>query len=106
MSDSLRIDAGLIRLLINDDEDRVHLEAEQVPNNFTKTIALATEICNYLREQIDKVFGEDTSQMVFGDVQSLYMFAQFIDGITPYIQEVRVEKISPYLDKKGSKVME
>jgi hypothetical protein len=60
-------------------------------------IALLREVCEFMREQIDLVFGEETSQKVFGDAMTLNMFAQFIDGINPFISPVREKKVAKYI---------
>jgi hypothetical protein len=60
-------------------------------------IALLKETCQFIRDRIDYVFGTDTSQKAFGNALVLDVFSQFFDGITPYIQQARVEKIAKYL---------
>jgi hypothetical protein len=72
------------------DEHGVLLHAE---NN----LQLLRETCEYIRGQIDYLFGEGTSQIAFGDAMVLNMFEQFFDGITPFIQTARVQKISQYM---------
>ena len=46
------------------------------------------------------VFGAGTSEKAFGEAQTLNMFEQFFDGITPYIQGARGQKVSKY--RKGA----
>lgn len=60
-------------------------------------LALLRETCEYVREKIDYVFGAGTSQIVFGDSMVLNAFEQFFDGVTPFIQNTRVEKVRQYL---------
>jgi hypothetical protein len=85
----------------------IELEADSTPNgngmpaNMGARLELIKEACEYSRESIDKVFGEGTSQIVFGDVLSLDAIQQFFSGITPFIQTTRAEKIAPYLVKKS-----
>jgi hypothetical protein len=67
-----------------------------IPKNTGEGLKLLNEICIYMREKIDYVFGEGTSQMVFGDYNNPNMFAQFFDGITPYIQKARNDKLAKY----------
>ena len=63
-------------------------------------LALLREACEFMRGEIDKVFGAGTSQKLFGDVLALDLFSQFLDAVAPYIQEARVEKIKPYVKSK------
>ena len=72
-----------------------------IPLNTQETFDLAIEICNFLREQLDKVFGAGTSLTVFGETQSLSMFEQFFSGIAPFIQSSRVNKVAKYQAKKS-----
>lgn len=137
MAQSIRIDTGEVRLLINDDENRViafnpndisFLEAffelledfekkekefrneERVlnankdvdghgfPKNIKGKIALNRKICRYMREKVDSVFGEGTSDTAFGKANTMDMFSQFFDGVTPFIKSARDDKTSKYLD--------
>lgn len=136
MAQSIRIDTGEVRLLINDDENRVisfnpndisFLEAffelledfekkekefrneERVlnankdvdklglPKNIKGKIALTHKICRYMREKVDYVFGEGTSDTAFGKANTMDMFSQFFDGVTPFIRSARDDKTSKYL---------
>ncbi len=122
--DSLSIDVGEIRLAINNDPNRViafnpsdagfaerfykvveefRAKSEeykrQADQELTDEIAIGIlkDTCLYVRDRIDYVFGAETSQKAFGDALVMDMFAQFFDGITPYIQKVRTAKIEKYL---------
>lgn len=136
--ESLKIDAGVVTLLINDDPDRkISFNPEDVifvekfynlmktfaekegeytskakqldidaakdkhglPANTPEMLQFMKDVCNFLREQIDSVFGEGTSQTVFGDYQKLNMFEQFFRGITPYVQAKREEKVKKYVKR-------
>ena len=67
-----------------------------LPANLPDRLALMREACEYMREQIDSVFGLGTSETVFGKGMSLDMFGQFFDGITPFIKKSRTEKMTQY----------
>ena len=136
--DSLRIDSGVKRLMINDDPENFiefnpkdivfaekfyklmsefktklteyevlanQLDKEKevdelnIPVNAGKQFELLKEACGYVREKIDYLFGADTSQKVFGDLLSMEAFAQFFEGILPYIQTARSEKVDKYANK-------
>lgn len=66
-------------------------------------LVLLREACEFMRAEIDTVFGEGTSQKLFGDVLALDMISNFLDAITPYIQEARAEKIAPYVKQHPKK---
>lgn len=70
------------------------------PNALKKEIALTAEICDYMREQVDAVFGEGTSQTAFGDMNVPAMFGEFFDGIAPHITAARSKATKKYTGKK------
>lgn len=72
-----------------------------IPVNTAESIRLALELCDYLRGQIDAVFGAGTSQKAFGEARTLNMFEQFFEGITPFIQGTRKEKMEKYRKVKA-----
>ena len=74
-----------------------------IPVNMQAGLDFVKDVCNFMREKLDYLFGEGTSQMVFGDVQSVDMIGQFLEGITPYIQKARTEKIKKYTNTKTAK---
>lgn len=79
-----------------------------LPVNLEKRLAFLRETCGYMREQIDHVFGAGTSQAAFGDALSLEMIMDLFDGLTPFIQAARSEKLKKYsrpAKGKGRKVM-
>ena len=74
-------------------------------------LALRTEVCVYMREKIDRLFGENTSQKVFGDLMSEYAITSFLEQVSPYIQIARAAKVAAYVPhpqtkkRKGKAVM-
>ena len=76
-----------------------------IPHNMKERLALMLEICLFMREQVDMVFGAGTSQKIFGDANTLEMFTQFFEGIAPYIQKNREEKMAKYISGKQAGVM-
>ena len=133
--DSLRIDAGVIRIAINDDPERViefnphdilfaerfykllhefedregefSAKADELDavegDNMGERLVFMREVCEFMRGQIDALFGAGTSQKAFEDALSLEMFEQFFSGITPFIRSARSERLAQYRPKKGSK---
>ena len=74
-----------------------------IPKNAKEVIALMREVCEYFRSKIDEVFGEGTSNTVFGKANRLEMFAEFFEGITPFIQKARTGKIEKYTGNRGQR---
>jgi len=81
------------------------VNAYGIPVNLKDKLELMKEACEYTRGKIDYVFGEGTSQKVFGNMNTLDMFEQFFDGVTPYIQKVRDQKLSKYTKNNTKNVM-
>jgi hypothetical protein len=79
-------------------ESNQELDANGIPVNVAARIELLKEMCQYMRGQIDVLFGEGTSQKAFGNALELGMFEQFFGGITPFVQTVRKEKIAKYVN--------
>lgn len=80
-----------------------------VPENIQERLGFLREICTYMREKIDYLFGDGTSQKIFGDALSLEMIGQFFQGLTPFVEQARAEKLAMYrskpVGKKGRRVM-
>lgn len=135
MVDSLRIETGVKRILINDDpnkfiefdpDDIVFAEkfyelfhefkttekdfmqrAEQLDANKEvdelgmllnagERIQLMKDLCQWAKDKIDYLFGEGTSQMIFGDVVKLDPIIQFFNGVAPFFKISRDEKVQKY----------
>ncbi|MDD3395570.1 MAG: hypothetical protein PHG19_13175 [Anaerotignum sp.] len=75
------------------------------PLNMQEQLNLILDICFYIKGQIDGVFGEGTSKKLFGSANTLDMFEQFFDGITPYIQSARESKLAQYKSNAARNVM-
>lgn len=76
-----------------------------IPVNAPAQLSLLRESCEFIRGQIDYVFGEGTSQIAFGEANSIDMFGQFFEGISPFIHTVRASKISKHANGKTTRVM-
>lgn len=72
------------------------LDSYGLPQNMGDQISLLLELSNFMRDKIDYLFGEGTSQMTFGESRNLTTIGQFFEGITPAFDEVRGEKVSKY----------
>ena len=72
------------------------VDGNNVPVNLSARLSLLRDACEYIRGRIDHLFGIGTSQIAFGDALNLDMFEQFFNGITPFVQSVRADKIAQY----------
>ncbi len=72
------------------------LDENGIPANMGEGLKLVHEICEFMRERVDILFGEGTSQKVFGNAYVLEMFEQFFSGVLPFIQKSRDEKLRQY----------
>jgi len=70
-----------------------------LPINTEERLRFIREISDWLREQIDDLFGSGTSRKVFGDLHSLDVYEQFFEGIRPYFKKARSEKVDQYRKK-------
>jgi hypothetical protein len=88
-------------------DDNTAVDASGLPANVSDGLALLREVCEFMRGEIDGLFGAGTSQKAFGDARTLDMFVQFFEGITPFIKSARDEKVRRYLnDQNAGKVMQ
>ena len=81
------------------------VDGHGLPRNIADGIAMLRDVCEFMRDRVDHVFGRGTSQIVFGDAMNLEMFAQFFEGITPYVQAARSSKLAKYNRKQTRRVM-
>lgn len=130
--ESLRIDTGIKRLLINDGPEVLEfnptdlLFAERFyamygrfgekekeferratklnaankdnpENTFGEELSFLKETCEYLLGEIDGLFGAGTSKKLFGETYSLEAIGAFFQGVVPYIQSVRAQKVAQYV---------
>lgn len=73
-----------------------------IPISTKEEIKLTKDLCTYLREKIDALFGVGTADTVFGKANTPDMFVQFFDGITPFIQTAREKKVQKYTAKSDT----
>lgn len=79
------------------------LDENGLPINIGERVKLIKEICEYTRGKIDVLFGEGASEKIFGTVNTIDMFEQFFDGITPYIKNARSKKLAKYKRSAATK---
>jgi hypothetical protein len=84
-------------------EKRAQELNEETPAMIEEVNNLRDEVCVFIREKIDILFGTGTSQKVFGDLMSEYAIASFLEGIAPFIQSGREQMVTKYLPKNNRK---
>ena len=72
------------------------VDVNGVPSNYEDGLKLVHEMNDFTRKGIDTLFGEGTSDKVFGKSFVLEAYAQFFEGILPYVQQARTDKIAQY----------
>ncbi|MDU7338610.1 MAG: hypothetical protein E7L17_10910 [Clostridium sp.] len=77
-------------------QENTEVGAFDIPKNLGSALGLLRETSAFLREKIDNVFGAGTSQAAFGEANTLDMFEQFFEGITPFVQKAREKQVSKY----------
>jgi len=87
------------------DELNKELDESGNPVHAEESIQFLHEICAYMYEQIDKLFGEGTSQTVFQGMMSLDMIIQFFNSIIPFIEGARTEMVEKYVQKENTEIM-
>lgn len=87
-----------------DEINKQAIDNGEVPD-MTAGIQFLKEVCSFMREKIDWLFGDGTSQKAFGDSQSLEAIGQFFEGITPYILGERTDRIKKYSNTEKKKAM-
>lgn len=70
-----------------------------IPKNIRARLQFLREVCEDLYAKIDTVFGTGTSEMVFGGALSLSAIEQFFTGLAPHFEQVRTDKMAPYLSE-------
>lgn len=71
-------------------------------NDVKKKIDFLVGFVQDMRADIDKIYGEGTSDLAFGDTLDIDMFFDFIEGLAPYYKKASSERTAKY-KKKASK---
>lgn len=77
-------------------------ETREVSKSAFETIK---ELYDFFDNELNILFGEGTTAMLFSTPRDLGEYNQFLEGISPYIQEVRAKKVEKYASPrvKGKK---
>jgi len=87
------------------DAENKKADGNGVPAQFSKSVAFSREVCEFIYSKIDELFGAGTSQIVFRGSLDFEMIGQFFEGIAPFIQKARAEKLARYSNKPSKRVM-
>lgn len=86
-------------------DEQAEVDEHGIKKNQPEIFKMYREMCNELRNDVDTVFGSDTSEKCFGATNTLEMFAEFFTAITPFVEKSRHSKIEKYTKKSGKAVM-
>jgi hypothetical protein len=73
------------------------------PLNMSARLDVLKEVCEYINQQIDNLFGNGTSEKAFNGAMQLDLYTQFFEGMTPFIREARKDKIEKYTTQASAK---
>ena len=74
-------------------------KAFQEPENPGERLRQAENLCLWLRAELDVLFGEGTSQTLFGDSLNLNLLRQFFEGLAPAVRQARETCMAEYLEE-------
>lgn len=76
----------------------------QIKDEDTKgKLDLVCEVIDYFEGKIDEIFGDGTSNLLFGNAKTLDMFSDFFNGIAPYYEKVSKQRMDKYTKKYKNK---
>lgn len=79
------------------------LDEYGVPINLQARLDLVKEACTFVYEKMDVIFGAGTAQAAFQGAYNLDAVTQFFEGVLPFIQTARAEKVERYTNKRPIK---
>lgn len=82
-------------------KDRYIEDARKIPKgDGLAFVALQERICKDVYHEIDGLFGDGTSAMVFGDAMSVDAIVQFLDAVADCVSAERAKKTAKYTRTK------
>jgi len=79
------------------------VDANGLPANLAARIAFMREVCEYMHAQLDNLFGAGTALTVFQGALDLDAIIAFFEGVTPFVEKARTDKLKPYRATRGKK---
>ena len=72
-------------------------------DNAKARVDFMVEFIKFLRNSIDGIYGDGTSELVFGKTLDVDMFFEFMQGIAPYYKNASTERTAKYKNKASKK---
>ena len=87
-------------------EEAIKVSGSTAAEMSAKEVELLRDTYAFMRERIDNCFGAGTSEIVFGDHDSLGAYASFFRGVEPYVRKARTDELSRYSGGDNGTVMD
>lgn len=65
-------------------------------SNEKEQMTVLLDSCKYMKDKINYIFGEGSSEILFRGANTLQMFDDFFNGIIPYYKKASEEKTKKY----------
>ena len=101
MLDKVEAEESRVNTVLDEYAKEDTVDSFGIPLPLRKAASLTADLCRFMRDQIDDVFGKGTSQTAFGDANVPEMFSEFFRGVTPYIQKARSAAIAKYIGNEN-----
>jgi hypothetical protein len=73
------------------------------PLNMSARFDMLKEVCEYINGQIDNLFGKGAAEKAFKGAMELDLYSQFFEGMTPFVQQARKDKLAKYTTQASAK---
>lgn len=97
--DTMKEHQASLQTLLEDEA----VDKRGLPLNTPQRVELLLETCAFIEANIDDLFGDGTSLMVFQGKKNLGKYTRFLEGVGPYVSDTREEKMQGYQVKPKSK---
>ena len=84
------------RVKVSEKEKEIKASGGTAAERSTKEVKLLRETYAFMRDRIDNCFGAGTSEIVFGNHDSLGAYASFFRGVEPYVRKARTDELARY----------
>lgn len=94
------------REIVSKKEEEIKESGGTAAERSAKEVELLRETYAFMRERIDNCFGAGTSDIVFGNHDSLGAYASFFRGVDPYVRKARTDELARYSSSDNGTVMD
>lgn len=94
------------REIVSKKEEEIKASGGTAAERSAKEVELLRETYAFMRERIDNCFGAGTSEIVFGNHDSLGAYASFFRGVEPYVRKARTDELARYSGGDNGTVMD